>query len=249
MITSTKDIRWALAGTDKFMVKTPGMGTSLVAGYATTKHGWDGGQKVSGRPGYAWYFGRDGQWSGFALLDYGDYSKVRSILKFYEKYQDLSGKIFHEATTSGVIHYDAADATPLYIVLAGKYFRHSNDTAYLRESWPAISKALWFCQSTDTDGDMLIENTNVGHGWVEGGELYGSHSTLYLNSCWTAALEEAANMAIAMKDPTAESYMLQAREVTKDHQQGFLDVIAAPWGSGDGVRVFQLWKKQGQDIP
>jgi len=51
---------------------------------------------------YGWYFGRDGEWSGFALLDYGDFQKVKSELEFYGKYQDLSGKIFHEATTSGL---------------------------------------------------------------------------------------------------------------------------------------------------
>jgi glycogen debranching enzyme len=202
--------RWALIATDRFFVNTPGMGKSLVAGYSTTRTGWDGGHKVNGRPGYGWYFGRDGEWSGFALLDYGDFQKVRSELEFYRKYQDLSGKIFHEATTSGVVHYDAADATPLYIVLAGKYFRHTGDTAFLRSNWPAIKKAVDFCFSTDSDHDHLIENTNVGHGWVEGGELYGSHATVYMQGCWAAALEETANMATALKLPEAESYALES---------------------------------------
>ena len=205
--------RWALIAADRFFVNTPGMGKSLVAGYSTTRTGWNGEHKVNGRPGYGWYFGRDGEWSGFALLDYGDFQKVKSELEFYRKYQDLSGKIFHEATTSGVVHYDAADATPLYIVLAGKYFRHSNDTAYLRTNWPYIKKAVDFCFSTDTDHDHLIENTNVGHGWVEGGELYGSHATLYMQGCWVAALEETANMASALKVPEAESYALESRIV------------------------------------
>ena len=198
--------KWALIATDRFFVHTPGMGKSMVAGYATTKKGWDGGQKVNGRPGYGWYFGRDGEWSGFALLDYGDFEKVKAELEFYQKYQDLSGKIFHEATTSGVVHYDAADATPLYIILAGKYFRHTNDTAFLRKSWPNIKKAVNFCFSTDTDKDHLIENTNVGHGWVEGGELYGSHATLYMAGCWADALEETSNMAHFMKDDEEASY-------------------------------------------
>jgi glycogen debranching enzyme len=202
--------RWALLSADRFFVNTPGMGKSLVAGYSTTATGWDGGHKVNGRPGYGWYFGRDGEWSGFALLDYGDFQKVRSELEFYRKYQDLSGKILHEATTSGVVHYDAADATPLYIVLAGKYFRHTGDTAFLRENWPAIKKAVDFCFSTDTDHDHLIENTNVGHGWVEGGELYGSHATIYMQGCWAAALEETGNMASALKIPEAESYTLES---------------------------------------
>lgn len=195
-----KGYTWAVVSGDKFFVRTPGMGGSLVAGYATTRHGWDGAQKVSGRPGYAWYFGRDGQWSGMALLAAGDYEKVKSELEFYQKYQDLNGKILHEASTSGVVHYDAADATPLYLVLAGRYFRYTNDTAFLRQSWPFIKKSIDFCFSTDTDKDHLIENTNVGHGWVEGGELYGSHATLYMQGCWAEALKEAGNMASVMQD-------------------------------------------------
>jgi glycogen debranching enzyme len=202
--------RWALIATDRFFVNTTGMGKSMVAGYSTTRTGWNGEHKVNGRPGYGWYFGRDGEWSGFALLDYGDFQKVKSELEFYGKYQDLSGKIFHEATTSGVVHYDAADATPLYIVLAGKYFRHTQDTAFLRQIWPSVKKAVDFCYSTDRDHDHLIENTNVGHGWVEGGELYGSHATLYMQGCWAAALDETANMATALKIPEAESYKLES---------------------------------------
>ena len=204
--------RWALLATDRFFVNTPRMGKALVAGYATTRHGWDGNHKVNGRPGYGWYFGRDAEWSSFALLDYGDFAKVRSQLEFFNKFQDLNGKIFHEASTSGLIHYDAADATPLYIVLAGRYFRHTNDTAFIRLTWPNIKKAINFCFSTDTDQDHLIENTNVGHGWVEGGELYGSHATIYMAGSWGAALTEASNMAGFMKDHEAESYQLEAAE-------------------------------------
>ena len=210
-----KGYRWAMIGTNRFFVNTPGMGKSLVAGYSTTRTGWDGGQKISGRPGYGWYFGRDGQWSGLAILDYGDYEKVKSVLEFFQKYQDLTGKIFHEASTSGFIHYDAADATPLYILLAGRYFRYTHDTAYLKQSWPYLKKAINYCFSTDTDRDHLIENTNVGHGWVEGGELYGSHATLYLNACWAAALDEAINLAVWAGDRETDSYRAESRELRR----------------------------------
>lgn len=220
-VNFNKGYRWASLATDRFFVNTPGMGKSLVAGYSTTERGWNGGHKINGRPGYGWYFGRDGEWSGLALLDEGDFGKVKLMLQFFQKYQDLSGKIFHEATTSGVIHYDAADATPLYIVLWGKYFRYTNDTVFLRESWPDIKKAIDFCFSTDTDMDHLIENTNVGHGWVEGGELYGSHSTLYLSGCWAAALNEAFTMATSLNLPEADSYRTEANIVTSIINQKF----------------------------
>lgn len=187
--------KWSLIGTDRFFVNTPGLGKALVAGYSTTAKGWNGGHKVNGRPGYAWYFGRDAVWSAFALLNYGDFEKVKSQLEFFNKYQDLNGKIFHELTTSGAVHYDASDATPLYIILAGRYLLHSGDVEFIRQSWSHIKKAIDFCFTTDTDKDHLIENTNVGHGWVEGGGLYTAHTEVYLAACWAEALRMAGIMA------------------------------------------------------
>jgi len=206
-LTFNDGYKWALVSTDRFFVNTPGFGKSLVAGYSTTNKGWDGGHEIDGRPGYAWYFGRDGQWSGFAMLDYGDFKKVKDILETYQKFQDLNGKIYHEISTSGVVHYDAADATSLYIILAGRYLKHSGDIKFINESWSYIENSIKYCFSTDTDSDHLIENTNVGHGWVEGGSLFGSHSSLYLSSCWSEALKEASYMAgILEKKEDSQNY-------------------------------------------
>lgn len=159
--------KWAMAGADQFLVETPGVGKSLVAGYGTTASGWNGGHAVSGRPGYAWYFGRDAQWSGFALNAYGDFENVKEILKTFNTYQNINGKIYHELSTSGSVHYDASDATPLYIMLASHYLKASGDKAFIRKIWKNLEKAMAYCYTTDTDGDGFIENTNVGHGWIE----------------------------------------------------------------------------------
>ncbi len=194
-----KYFRWAATSAGQFFVHTPGIGKSLVAGYATSARGWDGNHEINGRPGYAWYFGRDGIWSGFALNDLGDFEKVKSILEQFIKFQHESGKIYHELTTSGVAHYDAADATPLFVVLAGQYFRYSADSIFIQKNWPAIKKAMDFCESTDVDQDHLINNTLVGHGWVEGGHLFGGQTTIYLASVWAAALKEAEIMAKNLK--------------------------------------------------
>ncbi|MFA3783299.1 amylo-alpha-1,6-glucosidase [Melioribacteraceae bacterium 4301-Me] len=217
MITTPDDnfntgYKWALIGTERFFVNTPGIGKSLVAGYSTTAHGWNGNQQVSGRPGYAWYFGRDGQWSSMAILDYGDFQKVKDVLNTYQEYQDVNGKIFHELTTSGVVHYDAADATPLYVILAGKYLKFSGDVNFIKSSWTHIKSAMDFMFSTDTDGDHLIENTNVGHGWVEGGELYGAKTTFYLAGCWSAALDAARYIAATL------GYSEEAEKYEQEHQ-------------------------------
>lgn len=187
--------RWALISTDKFYCYTPSLGSSLMSGYFTTARGWNGGQAVSGRPGYAWYFGRDTEFSSMALSAIGDYEKVREILITFGRFQAPEGKIYHELTTSGSVHYDASDATPLYVALAGYYLKRSGDIEFIRKEWDKIAKAMEFCYSTDTDGDLLIENTNVGHGWQEGWQLYGAHTEVYLASCWAAALREGAFIA------------------------------------------------------
>jgi hypothetical protein len=110
-----------------------------------------------------------------------------------------------------VVHYDAADATPLFIILAGKYLEHSGDIAFIKSNWPDIKKAIDFCFSTDTDGDHLIENTNVGHGWVEGGILFGTHSSLYLTSCWAEALDYSGFMSNALaSDGDADDFQKEA---------------------------------------
>ena len=208
--------QWALVGVDRFFTRTPQLGEALVAGFATSDRGWDGGSKNSGRPGYAWYFGRDGCWSAFAVDDYGDFGIVKKQLQFYQKFQDLSGKIFHELSTSGVVHYDAADATPLYVILAAHYLRASGDVDFIRQSWSHIKKAMDFLYSTDTDGDGLIENKNVGHGWVEGGKLWGSSPTFYLAALWAQTLKDAAYMAkVLRKNVLHDQYARDAIKVRK----------------------------------
>lgn len=222
--------KWAIVGTDRFRVYTPPLGTALVAGYATTARGWNGGHKISGRPGYAWYFGRDSEWSGFAMDGYGDFQSVKQQLEFLQKFQDLSGKIFHELSTSGVVHYDAADATPLYVILAAHYLRASGDQQFIRQSWPHIRKAMDFLYSTDSDGDLLIENTNVGHGWVEGGKLWGAHTTFYLAALWAQTLNDAAYMARHL------GYADLAKKYLKDREQIRISLNTGFWN--DSTRFY-----------
>ena len=181
---------WAKLRLDSFFVETPGVGRSLVAGYAPARPGWG-----DGRPGYAWYFARDACWTAFALLAAGDYASCRLILRFLGLSQDVSGKVIHEYTTSGLAHYDAADATPLYLLLAGRYAAWTGDLAFLGDRWSELERAYRYCLETDSDGDGLIENTAVGHGWVEMGPLSGSHVSLYLAGIWAAALAGLAPVA------------------------------------------------------
>ena len=209
-------LRWATLSSAQFIVETPGIGTSLMAGYSTSRRGWGGAHKVSGRPGYAWYFGRDAVWSAFAFAGLGDFQTVREVLETLIRYQQVDGKIYHELTSSGSVHFDASDATPLFVNLMARYLRATGDIEFIKQHSSAIVRAMDYCYSTDTDGDHLIEITNVGHGWLEGGELYGSHTEFYLSGLWNAALNDAAYLAAQVGDTENEAkYAAEAKVVNK----------------------------------
>ncbi|WP_461768058.1 amylo-alpha-1,6-glucosidase [Pseudothermotoga sp.] len=185
----------AKLGTIKFFTAVPSLGEGLMAGYANSKPGW-----FSARPGYAWYFGRDSEWVSLALLDIGDWVTVKRNLELLMKYQRVDGKIFHELTSSGVVHYDAADSTPLFLLTVHRYWKHTNDVEFLKSIWSNVVKAFEFCLSTDRDQDGLIENKIEGHGWIEGGKLYGSRAELYLNAIWLAATKGMIEMSKTVQD-------------------------------------------------
>lgn len=213
--TFNEGYRWAVIGTDRFWAETPGIGVGLLAGYGTTKRGWDGGHAINGRPGYGWYFARDAAWACFAVNGYGDFASVREELRMFERYQDASGKMFFELPLSGVVHYDSADATPLYLILAAHYLRASGDVATIEALWPSLLRAMDFLYTTDTNGDGFIENRNVGHGWIEGGPLFGARTEIYLAGLWVQALRGAAYMAGIVGDEERRERFARDAEATR----------------------------------
>jgi glycogen debranching enzyme len=189
-------LAWAKVGIDKGFVENPQLGLGLVAGFRTAGE--------SERPGFAWFFGRDALWTALALDSYGDFAGTRAALDFLKKYQREDGKIPHEISQSAALvqwfkdypyPWASADATPLYIIAHADYARASGDRAYLRASWGSILKAYRFMETTDTDGNRLVENTGVGHGWVEGGSLYPAHEEIYMQGLRVEALRDVAEMA------------------------------------------------------
>ncbi|MFC1563859.1 amylo-alpha-1,6-glucosidase [candidate division KSB1 bacterium] len=212
--------KWALIGADRFFAVTPGVGGGLLAGIGNSESGWDGGHETSGRPGYAWYFGRDACWSGFAVNNYGDFEIIKEQLELFRKYQGATGKIFHELSTSGVVHYDAADATPMYVMLAAQYLRSSGDIEFISEIRESIKDAMDYMYTTDFNNDGLIDNFRVGHGWIEGGPMYPPRTTLYLAGLWAQALKDASYIAdVLEQDVPAEKYQtdhLKVKDLIED---------------------------------
>jgi glycogen debranching enzyme len=204
---STPDARvndafaWAKVGIDKGFVENPLLGRGLVAGFRTAGE--------SERPGFAWFFGRDALWTALALNSYGDFEGARAALDFLKKYQRADGRIPHEISQSASLvpwftdypyAWASADATPLYVIAHADYVRASGDANYLRANWESILKAYRFTRATDTDGNGLVENTNVGHGWVEGGSLYPPHEEIYMQGLWVEALRGVEEMARMLRD-------------------------------------------------
>jgi glycogen debranching enzyme len=192
---------WAKVGIDKGFVENPLLGRGLVAGFRTAGE--------SERPGFAWFFGRDALWTALALDSYGEFEGVRAALDFLRKYQRADGKIPHEISQSASLvpwftdypyAWASADATPLYLIAHADYVRASGDVAYLRANRESILKAYRFTRATDTDGNFLVENTNFGHGWVEGGSLYPPHEEIYMQGLWVEALRGVGEMAGLLGD-------------------------------------------------
>ncbi|HEV2118152.1 MAG TPA: amylo-alpha-1,6-glucosidase, partial [Terriglobales bacterium] len=162
---------WARISLLQGVVTSPYLGTGLVAGYRASGE--------SQRPGFAWYFGRDTEWSSFALDAEGDFAHARQALDFIAKYQHDDGKIPHEISQTATFvdwfkkfpyPWASADATPLFIIAVRDYVQESGDVAFAREKWKSVWKAYQFLRST-WDAHGFAQNLGVGHGWVEGGPL------------------------------------------------------------------------------
>jgi glycogen debranching enzyme len=207
---------WAKVGVDKGIATNPSLGTGLLAGFRTSGD--------SERPGFAWFFGRDALWTTFAITSYGDYASTRTALDFLTKFQREDGKIPHEISQSASFinwfkdygyPWASADATPLYVIAHADYWRTSGDLEFIRKNWDSIVKAYRFTAASDTDGNGLIENTNVGHGWVEGGALYPPHEEIYMQGLWIEALGSIASLADQMNDKKLAADARVAAERTR----------------------------------
>ena len=77
------------------------------------------------------------------------------------------GKILHEMRGGEMArlgevpfghYYGSIDATPLFVMLAGRYFQRTGDLETLRAIWPNVTAALqWINNIGDRDGDGFVE--------------------------------------------------------------------------------------------
>ena len=102
----------------------------------------------AGLPWFDNYWGRD---SFIALpgatLVTGDFPEAKEILRSFAEWQEQNprspnyGRIPNLVTT-GSIAYNTTDGTPRFVVALEKYFRYSNDTAFVRALYPVVKRSI-----------------------------------------------------------------------------------------------------------
>ena len=129
----------------------------------------------AGVPWYSTIFGRDGIITAIELL-WAAPEIAKGVLKALGRTQATEideaadaqpGKILHEMRGGEMArlgevpfrrYYGSVDATPLFVMLAGKYFERTGDLETIREIWPNVLAALgWIDDYGDVDGDGFVE--------------------------------------------------------------------------------------------